>query len=310
MEKIKISVFGAGNVGSTLAFLLAQKEIANEIVLIDIVKNVAQGKALDIQEAMPAFEKLSKITGTDDAKEISGSNIVVITAGIPRKPGMSRDDLILTNKKIVEQISLNIKKYAPNSIVIVVTNPLDVMTFVALQTTGFPRHRVIGMGGILDSSRMATFIQEKIGSGNYKIHTAVLGGHGDLMVPLINHCSVSDKPLSDFLNEKEIKGIIERTKEGGAEIVSLLKTGSAYYAPASSVLLMCQAILKDTRKIYPCSVFLEGEYGHRDTVGGVLIVLGINGMEKIVEINLNEEEKQAFADSVNKTKQMIDSVRG
>ncbi|MGP1560539.1 MAG: malate dehydrogenase [Helicobacteraceae bacterium] len=308
-QKTKISVYGAGNVGATLAFLLGEQALADEVVVIDIEENIAQGKGLDIQEAMPIFKSSASVRGAKDPKEIEGSAIVVITAGFPRKPGMSRDDLLLTNKKIVWDIGQDIKKYAPGAIVIVVTNPLDAMTYVALKSTGFARSRVIGMGGILDSARMSAFIREKIGNGHYEISTAVLGGHGDLMVPLINYCKISGKPLSDFLSKGDIDAIVERTKNGGAEIVGYLKTGSAYYAPASSVVLMCKSILGDEQKVYPCSVMLESEYGASDTVGGVMVSLGINGVEKIVEIELSADEKAAFEASVNKTKQMIEVVR-
>lgn len=308
-QNVKISIFGGGNVGSTLAFVLACKNLAQEVVLIDIEEDMAKGKALDIEESTPIFGSQTKLTGTSDVSAIKDSQIVVLTAGIARKPGMSRDDLLNTNASIVKEISHQIKTHAPNSIVIVVTNPLDPMTFVAFKETGFKRNKVIGMGGILDSSRMATFISQKLGNGKYDIQTAVLGGHGDLMVPSISSCSVSNKPLQDFLSPDEIQGVVTRTKNGGAEIVSYLKTGSAYYAPASSIAIMCEAILQDTHKIYPCSVFLEGEYGQSDSVGGVLVSLGANGVEKIVEISMDEETKDLFSKSVSKTKEMIKIIK-
>lgn len=305
-EACKVCVFGAGNVGSTLGFILATKGLVDEVVLIDIAKDMAIGKALDISQSMPIYGTKTLVSGTDDFSAVKDAEIVVVTAGFPRKPGMSRDDLLYSNAKVMMDIGASIKVHAPNAIVIVVTNPLEIMTYVMLKTTGFSRQKVIGMGGILDSARMASFISEKLGAGDYDISTSVLGGHGDLMVPMKNAATISNQPLQNLLSEAQIDEIVERTKKGGAEIVGYLKTGSAYYTPAVAANVMCEAILTASNKVYPCSVFLEGEYGHQDTIGGVLVSLGANGVEKIVEFAMTDEEKALFAQTVGKTKELID----
>lgn len=305
----KVTIYGAGNVGSTLAYSLSMVGTVHEIVLRDSKTEIAKGKALDMSQAAAVIRSHTVVRAAEDPKEISGSDIVVITAGSPRKPGMTRDDLLAINANIMKSISEDIKKYAPNAIVIVITNPLDVMTYAVLKSTGFPKNRVIGMAGILDSGRMASFIYEKLGYGSGQIRATVLGGHGDTMVPLKKYSTVAGVPLSDVLREKEIEEIVERTKHAGAEIVGHLQTGSAYYAPAKAAALMCEAILKDSHQVYPCAVLLDGEYGFSDVVTGVPIVLGSQGVEKIVEVTLDFEEKELFKHSINSVSEMIDVLK-
>ncbi len=293
----KISVVGAGFVGSTCAHWAAQKELG-DVVLLDVNEGSAKGKALDLFEASPVKGFDSKVTGTSSYEDISESDIIIITAGIPRKPGMSRDDLLKTNAKIMKTVCNGVKKYAPNTVVIVVSNPLDAMAYVAKQTLGFPRNRVIGMAGVLDSARFRSFIAEETGFSVKDIHAFVLGGHGDTMVPMPRHCSIGGAFLTEMLSKKKIDALIQRTRKGGAEIVAYLKTGSAYYAPSASVVEMAEAILKDQNRILPCAVYLQGEYGYKDLFVGVLCQLGGNGMEKVIEISLNEEEKAGLDNSV------------
>jgi malate dehydrogenase len=302
----KISIIGAGNVGATIGYSLAMRGIAHDIVLRDRNIEIAQGKALDMSQAANAARMHTIVTAATKASDMAGSDVVVITAGTPRKPGMSRDDLLLMNAEIIKQVVQDVKEYCPDSIIIMVSNPLDVMTYVALKESGFPREKVIGMAGILDSARMAHFIYEKIGYGAGQIRASVMGGHGDDMVPLPKFSTVAGVPLSDLLTEEEIVEIVERTKNGGAEIVGLLKTGSAYYAPAKSTTLMVEAILKDTKQIHSCAIFLNGEYGHNNVVSGVPIALGSGGIEKIFEVTLSMGQERRFAKSVNSVKSMIE----
>lgn len=301
----KIAIIGAGNVGATVAYALAMRGSCHHIVLRDRDIEIAKGKALDMSQAANAARQHTVVRAAEEASALAGSDVVVITAGSPRKPGMSRDDLLMINAEITKEVVADVKKYAPNSIIIMVSNPLDVMTYVALKESGFPRERVLGMAGILDSARMAHFIHEKIGYGAGQIRASVMGGHGDDMVPLPKFSTVAGVPLSDILSDNEILEIVERTKHGGAEIVGYLKTGSAYYAPAKSTAIMVEAILQDTKQIHPCAVMLEGEYGYSNVVSGVPIALGSGGAEKIFEMTLDDNQKKMFQHSVNSVKGMI-----
>jgi len=305
----KVSIIGAGNVGATVAYSLAMKGTCHEVMLRDRNPEIAKGKALDMSQAANAARQHTLVSVAEQASDMEGSDVVVITAGSPRKPGMSRDDLLMINAEITKEVVNDVKTYAPNSIIIMVSNPLDVMTYVALKESGFPRERVVGMAGILDSARMAHFIYEKIGYGAGQIRASVMGGHGDEMVPLPKFSTVAGVPLTDILSEEEIIDVVERTKHGGAEIVGYLKTGSAYYAPAKSTAIMVEAILKDTKQIHPCAVSLEGEYGYTDVVSGVPIALGANGVEKIFEVTLNEGQKKKFSKSVASVRGMINVLK-
>lgn len=300
----KISVVGAGFVGSTCAHWAAQKELG-DVVLLDINEGSAKGKALDLFEASPVEGFDSRVTGTSSYEDIGGSDIVIVTAGIPRKPGMSRDDLLATNAKIMKSVCNGIREYAPESVVIIVSNPLDAMAFVAKETLGFPANRVIGMAGILDSARFRSFIAEETGVSVKDIQAFVLGGHGDTMVPMPRHCSIGGAPLTEMISKERVDAIVERTRKGGAEIVAHLKTGSAYYAPSASAVEMAEAILKDQNRILPCAAYLQGEYGYKDMFLGVLCQLGGNGLEKVVEISLNEEEKAGLENSVSAVKSLM-----
>lgn len=305
----KVSIIGAGNVGATIAYSLAMHGTCHEVVLRDRAPEIAKGKALDMSQAANAARTHTVVYAAEQASDISGSDVVVITAGSPRKPGMSRDDLLTINADITKQVVADVREHAPDSTIIMVSNPLDVMTYVALKESGFPRERVLGMAGILDSARMAHFIYEKIGYGAGQIRASVMGGHGDDMVPLPKFSTVAGVPLSDVLDEEDILEVIERTKHGGAEIVGYLKTGSAYYAPAKSTALMVEAILKDTKQIHPCAIALEGEYGYNNVVSGVPLVLGAGGAEKVFEVTLTEGQKKRFAKSVGSVQSMIDVLR-
>jgi malate dehydrogenase len=305
----KVSIIGAGNVGATVAYSLAMQGICHEIVLRDRNIEIAKGKALDMSQAANAARMHTLVSVAEDASGMAGSDVVVITAGSPRLPGMSRDDLLMINAEITKEVVADVKEHAPDSIIIMVSNPLDVMTYVALKESGFPKERVIGMAGILDSARMAHFIHEKLGYGAGQIRASVMGGHGDDMVPLPKFSTVAGVPLTDVLDEEEILEIVERTKHGGAEIVGYLKTGSAYYAPAKSTAIMVEAILKDTKQIHPCAVYLDGHYGHSDVVSGVPVALGANGVEKLFEMTLNEGQKNKFAKSVESVRGMINVLK-
>jgi len=305
----KVSIIGAGNVGATVAYSLAMDGTCHEIVLRDRNVEIAKGKALDMSQAANAARMHTLVTVAEDASCMAGSDVVVITAGSPRLPGMSRDDLLMINAEITREVVQDVKEHAPDAIIIMVSNPLDVMTYVALKASGFPKERVIGMAGILDSARMAHFIHEKIGYGAGQIRASVMGGHGDDMVPLPKFSTVAGVPLTDVLDEEEIVEIVERTKGGGAEIVGYLKTGSAYYAPAKSTTIMVEAILKDTKQIHPCAVLLDGHYGHSDVVSGVPVALGANGVEKLFEMTLSEGQKRKFAASVESVRGMIDVLK-
>ncbi|MEW6108450.1 MAG: malate dehydrogenase [Nitrospirota bacterium] len=305
--KAKVTIIGAGNVGATTAHLVLQSGFA-DVVLYDIAEGIPQGKALDLAEATPVWNIASSIKGTNDYAETAHSDIIVITAGFPRKPGMSRDDLLHANAEVITDVARETSKLSPDSIFIVVTNPMDIMTYITFDVSGFAPHKVIGMGGILDSARFRTFISMELGVSPEDIEALVLGGHGDLMVPLPRFTTVKGLPLSDFLDTKRIAELIERTKNGGAEIVSLLKTGSAYYAPAASVFQMVKSILLNEKRVLPCSAYLDGEYGISKAFIGVPVILGKNGIEKIVELDLNYEEKKHFNHSASSVKALLDKL--
>ncbi|HVJ06609.1 MAG TPA: malate dehydrogenase [Candidatus Saccharimonadales bacterium] len=300
----KVSIVGAGNVGATAAHWIASKELA-DVVLIDIMEGVPQGKALDLLQAMPVEKRDSTILGTNDYADTANSDIVVITAGIPRKPGMSRDDLLNTNYKIMQDVVGKVVKYSPNCIIIVVSNPLDAMAQAAFKLSGFSRNRVLGMAGVLDSARFRTFIAQELNVSVENVTAFVLGGHGDTMVPLARYSTVAGIPITELIEKTKLDALIERTRNGGAEIVKFLKTGSAYYAPSASAVEMVEAILKDKKKILPCAVHLEGEYGINGLYVGVPVKLGANGLEQIIEIKLTAEEQAALNKSADSVKELI-----
>ena len=300
----KISVVGAGNVGASAALYLAEAEMG-DVTLIDIVEGVAKGKALDLLEAGPVRGYDSMVEGSGDMKAVAGSDLIIVTAGLPRKPGMSRTDLLKANADIVRGIAQAIKQHAPKAFVITVTNPLDVMTYLMYRVTGFPRERVIGMAGVLDSARFRAFLGMEIGVSVEDIQAMVLGGHGDTMVPILSNATVSGVPVSKFIKQERLAEIVQRTRDGGAEIVKLLQTGSAFYAPASSAVQMAEAILKDKKRLVPACAYLDGEYGFRDLYLGVPVILGSRGIEKIVELDLTAEEKAALAKSAEDVKKGI-----
>ena len=305
---MKITVIGAGNVGATSAQRIVDKELANEVVLVDVIEGMPQGKALDIAESAPVEGTDTKITGTNSYEPTANSDIILITAGIARKPGMSRDDLQNTNANIVKVCTEQSVKLSPKAILIVVSNPLDVMTYVALHVSGFERHRVIGMAGVLDSSRFRTFISMELGVSVEDVSAFVLGGHGDSMVPLPRYSTVAGIPLPDLMDQATIDRLVKRTRDGGIEIVNFLKTGSAYYAPSSSAVQMIEAIVKDKKRILPCSVQLQGEYGINDTVVGVPIKLGKKGLEEIIKIKLTPEEQAALNKSAADVKTNMNKI--
>ncbi|MDR1910900.1 MAG: malate dehydrogenase [Helicobacteraceae bacterium] len=309
MRGKRVSIIGAGAVGSTVAYSLALQGFVHEIILLDSKTDVAWGKALDMSQAAAVIRQHTIVRVASGYDDLADSDIVIIAAGAARKPGMSRDDLLLINAETVRSISKQIKGICANSFVIVITNPLDAMTYVALNETGFDRRRVIGMAGLLDSGRMASFIYEKLGYGSGQIRATVLGGHGDNMVPLHRYSTVAGVPITDLLSQDEIDLIVKRTKNAGAEIVGYLQSGSAYYAPAIATTMMCEAILRDSKQIYPCAVRLDGEYGYNDVVTGAPIVLGANGVEKIIEVTLNDEEKAEFERSVASVKKLVDTLK-
>lgn len=302
---MKITVIGAGNVGATAAQRLADKELANEVVLIDVIEGMPQGKGLDMYEAAPVEGTDTRVIGTNSYDATANSDIVVITAGIARKPGMSRDDLQSTNAGIVKSVTEQAVAKSPNSILIVVSNPLDVMTYVAWKVSGFPRHRVIGMAGVLDSARFRAFISMELNVSVEDVTAFVLGGHGDSMVPLPRYSTVAGIPLPDIMDQATIDRLVKRTRDGGIEIVNFLKTGSAYYAPSASAVQMVEAIVKDKKRILPCAVWLQGEYGMSDVVVGVPIKIGRKGMEEIIQIKLTADEQAALNKSAADVKASI-----
>ncbi|HEX8411124.1 MAG TPA: malate dehydrogenase [Thermoanaerobaculia bacterium] len=305
--KTKVTVVGAGNVGATVAQGIALKELA-DVVLVDIVEGVPQGKSLDMMETAPVEKYDSILTGTNNYDGTENSDVVVITAGLPRKPGMSRDDLLWKNEEIVAGVTSEVAKRSPNAVIIVVSNPLDAMCEVARRVSKFPRERVLGMAGVLDSARMRAFIAMELNVSVENTHAFVLGGHGDTMVPLPRYSTVAGIPITELISEERIAAIVDRTRNGGAEIVNLLKT-SAWYAPGASTVEMVEAILKDKRKILPCAAFLQGEYGYNDLFVGVPVKLGRNGLDQIIEIKLTEDEAAALRKSADAVQELFDKLK-
>lgn len=313
MARPKISLIGAGQIGGTLAYLVGLKELG-DVVLFDVAEGIPQGKALDIAEAGPieGFDGVFK--GSNDYADLKGSDVVIVTAGIPRKPGMSRDDLLEINAKVIRQVGRNIKTYCPDAFVIVITNPLDVMVWVMREATGLPHQRVVGMAGVLDAARFRYFLAQEFNVSVEDVYASVLGGHGDAMVPLVRYSMVAGIPLPDLIQmgwttSDRIEAIVQRTRQGGGEIVELLKTGSAFYAPASSAIAMAESYLKDKKRIFPCAAWLKGEYGVKDLYVGVPVVLGAGGVERIVEIQLNDHERTMFDHSVHTVRDLVQAVQ-
>jgi len=304
----KITVIGAGFVGSTLVQRLAERDYA-DVVMYDIIPNMPQGKALDMLQAGPVLGYDSLIVGTNDYADTANSDIVVITSGFPRKPGMTRDDLVKKNQEIVSQVTREVVKHSPECIIIMVTNPLDAMAQLAYHTSGFPRERVIGMAGVLDTSRFRTFIAQELNVSVRDVQAYVLGGHGDTMIPLSRMCTVAGVPISELISAERIEQIVQRTRDGGAEIVKLLGTGSAYFAPSASVLQMVDSILLDKKMIMPCAVYLQGEYGIDGLFVGVPVKLGAQGLEQIVEIELTQDEQSLLQKSAHAVKELVDVMR-
>ncbi len=312
MARAKIGLVGAGQIGGTLALLAGLKELG-DIVLVDVAEGVPQGKGLDIAEASPVEGFDAKISGSNGYEALAGADVVIVTAGIPRKPGMSRDDLIATNTGIVNTVGAGIKANAPNSFVIVITNPLDAMVEVMQRATGFPANKVVGMAGVLDSARFRYFLAEEFKVSVEDVSAFVLGGHGDTMVPLVRYSSVAGIPLPDLVkmgwtSQEKMDQMVQRTRDGGAEIVGLLKTGSAFYAPASSAIAMAESYLKDKKRVLPCAAKLNGEYGVKGLYIGVPCIIGAGGVERIIEVKLNAEEQKMFDHSVNAVKGLVEVV--
>jgi len=306
---MKITVIGGGNVGATAAQRIAEKELANEVVLVDVIEGLPQGKGLDMYESAPIEGFDSRVTGTNSYDATANSEIVLITAGIARKPGMSRDDLQATNANIVKTVTEQVVAKSPRAILIVVSNPLDVMTYVAKKVSGFERHRVVGMAGVLDSARFRTFISMELNVSVEDVSAFVLGGHGDSMVPLPRYSTVAGIPLPDLMDKATLDRLVKRTRDGGIEIVTFLKTGSAYYAPSAAAVEMIEAIVKDKKRILPCAAWLEGEYGLKDVYCGVPIKLGRNGMEEIIQIKLTPEEQEGLNKSAADVKASIAKLK-
>ena len=306
-KRNKITIVGAGNVGATAAHWAVTQELA-DVVLIDVVEGIPQGKARDLYESTAVEGIDCRVFGTNQYEDTKDSDVVVITAGLPRKPGMSRDDLLGINLKIVKDVTEKIVKYSPNSIIIVVSNPLDAMTYVALKTSKFPKNRVVGMAGVLDTARFRTFIADTLNVSVKDVLTLVLGGHGDDMVPFPRLTTVGGIPLTELLSSDKIQNLVDRARTGGAEIVNFLKTGSAYYAPGASVVAMVEAILKDQKRILNCVAYLEGEYGYHGIYLGVPVVLGANGVERVIEVKLSEEEKKSLNKSAESVKELIGKI--
>lgn len=308
MRRNKITIIGSGNVGATAAHWAASKELG-DIVLLDVAEGVPQGKALDLMEAAPVEGFDCNITGTNSYEDTADSDVVIITAGLARKPGMSRDDLLLKNAEIIRHVSEQVAKYSPGACIIMVSNPLDAMAHVAMKATGFPKNRVIGMAGVLDTARFRTFVAMELNVSVEDVHALVLGGHGDTMVPMARFCNVSGIPLTTLLPKDRIDAIIERTRHAGAEIVNLLKTGSAYYSPAASAVQMAEAILKDKNRVIPCAAYLEGEYGIKGLFVGVPVKLGAGGIEKIIELELTPHEIEELNKSARAVRGLMDVLK-
>jgi malate dehydrogenase len=307
MDK-KVTVVGAGNVGATAAQRLAEKELC-DVVLVDIIEGIPQGKSLDLTEAAPIEKHDAHLTGANTYDATADSNIIIITAGIPRKPGMSRDDLLGTNAGIMKKVTEQVAKLSPDAVIIIVSNPLDAMCHVAFEASGFPKERVLGMAGVLDSARFRAFIAMELNVSVESTHAFVLGGHGDTMVPLPRYSTVAGIPITELLPQDRIDAIVERTRTGGAEIVSLLKTGSAYYAPASAAVEMAESILKDKKKILPCAALLKGEYGLEDLFIGVPVKLGAAGIEEVIQIKLTEDERAALNRSAAAVQELKEALK-
>ncbi|MFM7203493.1 MAG: malate dehydrogenase [Myxococcota bacterium] len=308
MSRKKITVIGGGNVGATTAHRLAELQLG-DVVLVDIVEGMPQGKCLDLMQSGPIFGYDTRLTGTNGYEETAGSDIVVITSGIPRKPGMSRDDLLRTNAGIVKSVTEQVVAASPNAILIVVSNPLDAMTWVAWTASKFPAHRVMGMAGVLDSARFRTFLAMELNVSVENINAFVLGGHGDTMVPVLSYTNVAGIPITKLIPHDRLQQIVQRTRDGGAEIVKLLKTGSAYYAPSAASVEMVEAILRDKKKILPCAAYCTGQYGLKDLFVGVPVKLGANGVEEIIEVELNEEEQKQLEYSANAVKELTERTK-
>jgi malate dehydrogenase len=312
-KRNKIALIGAGNIGGTLAHLIGLKELA-DVVLFDVNEGLPQGKALDLSQSAPVEGFDCNLKGTNDYKDIEGSDVVIVTAGVPRKPGMSRDDLLNINTNIISTVAEGIKKYAPNAFVIVITNPLDAMVWVMREKTGFDSKKVVGMAGVLDSARFRHFLAEEFNVSVEDVTAFVLGGHGDTMVPLVRYSTVAGIPLPDLVKmgwttTEKLEKIVQRTRDGGAEVVNLLKTGSAFYAPASAAVQMAESYLKDKKRVLPCAAQLNGEYGLKNIYVGVPVIIGKNGVEKIVEIELNAAEQEMLNKSVAAVKSLIDAIK-
>jgi malate dehydrogenase len=303
-----VSIIGAGNVGASLAQLIAHSSLS-DVVLFDIVDGMSEGKALDIQEACPLWDSSVKIKGTSDYEDTKGSDVIVITAGLARKPGMSRDDLLHANAGILSVVSREVSAFSPDSIIIVVTNPMDVMAYLVWKETGFDSRKVMGMGGVLDSSRLRTFIALELGVSPSDVEAVVLGGHGDQMAPVISSMNVKGIPLTELLSGEKINALIERTRHGGAEIVSLLKSGSAYYAPSASAYEMVKAIVLDEKRVLPCAAYLDGQYGASGLYAGVPVLLGSGGVEKVIELKLDEDTGRAFGHSLDSVRSLIAKLK-
>jgi malate dehydrogenase len=314
MARAKIALIGAGMIGGTLAHIAAREELG-DVVMFDIAEGIPQGKGLDIAEATAVFGKDVALKGANDYADIKGADVCIVTAGVPRKPGMSRDDLLGINLKVMKSVGEGIKAHAPNAFVICITNPLDAMVWALQQFSGLPKTKVIGMAGVLDSARFAYFLSEKTGISVEDIHAWTLGGHGDDMVPMVRHSTVGGLPLPEcvkqgMLSQDELDAIVKRTRGGGGEIVALLKTGSAYYAPAESAIAMATSYLKDKKRVLPCAAYLNGEYGLKELYVGVPVVIGRDGVEKIIEFSTNDEEKAMFAKSVESVKGLMEACKG
>jgi malate dehydrogenase len=308
MARPKIALIGGGNIGGVLAEQIAYRELG-DVVMFDVVEGLPQGKTLDIAEGAPLIGADAKLSGTNDYKDIAGADLVIITAGLARKPGMSRDDLLKTNLGIMKQVAEGVKKHAPNAYVIVVSNPLDAMVYTFKQVSGFPKHRVVGMAGVLDSTRLRSFVAWELGVSVEDVTALVLGGHGDTMVPLTRYCTVAGIPVTKLIAKPKLDAIVERTKNAGGEVVALLKTGSAFVSPAASAIEMAEAILKDKKRVLACACLCEGEYGVSGLYVGVPCVLGAGGVERIIEVELDAEERKLFDASLEHVKKLVAEIQ-